>query len=92
MFLRRPSTSAFARGGGRRAGAGQLFEKAEFQLRRRDGSLFWCRVRAKAVDADAREAGTIWILEDVTEARQTLIEVQAIMTNASISILFTRTA
>jgi diguanylate cyclase (GGDEF)-like protein/PAS domain S-box-containing protein len=70
--------------------AGELFEKAEIQLRRRDGSLIWCRIRAKAVDMTSREAGTIWILEDVSEARQALIEVQAIMTNASVGIFFTR--
>jgi PAS domain S-box-containing protein len=38
----------------------------------------------------SREAGTIWILEDVSEARRALTEVQAIMTNASIGIFFTR--
>jgi diguanylate cyclase (GGDEF)-like protein/PAS domain S-box-containing protein len=70
--------------------AGELFEQAEIQLRRRDGSLIWCRIRAKAVDMTSREAGTIWILEDVTEARQALIEVRAIMTNASVGIFFTR--
>jgi diguanylate cyclase (GGDEF)-like protein/PAS domain S-box-containing protein len=69
---------------------GRMFEKAEHQFRRRDGSLFWGRVRGKAVDPTSREAGTIWMIEDVTESRQTCIEVQAIMTNASISILFTR--
>ncbi|MES2316772.1 MAG: EAL domain-containing protein [Pseudomonadota bacterium] len=66
------------------------FEKPEFQFKKIDGALFWCRVRAKAVDTDRSEEGTIWILEDVTEARQTLIEVQALMTNASISILYTK--
>ncbi|MES2322945.1 MAG: EAL domain-containing protein [Pseudomonadota bacterium] len=71
-------------------GNGMPFEKSEFQFRKRDGALFWCRVRAKAVDTDHAEDGTIWILEDVTETRQTLIEVQAIMTNASISILYTK--
>jgi diguanylate cyclase (GGDEF)-like protein/PAS domain S-box-containing protein len=71
-------------------GNGLPFEKPEFEFRRRDGSLFWCRVRAKAVDTERSEEGTIWILEDVTEARRTLIEVQAIMTNASVSILFTK--
>ncbi|MFL6673128.1 MAG: EAL domain-containing protein [Massilia sp.] len=70
--------------------AGRLFEKAEHQFQRRDGSPFWGRVRAKALDQNSREAGTIWMIEDVTEARQALIEVQAIMTNASISILFTK--
>ena len=80
----------FGREAGPLLGNGLPFEKPEFQFRRRDGALFWCRVRAKAVEPDRSEEGTIWILEDVTEARQTLIEVQAIMTNASISILFTK--
>jgi diguanylate cyclase (GGDEF)-like protein/PAS domain S-box-containing protein len=70
--------------------AGRMFEELEYQFRRRDGSVFWCRVRAKAVDSSDRDAGTIWILEDVTDARQALIEVEAIMTNASISILYTK--
>ena len=71
-------------------GTGLPFERAEMQFVRRDGSLIWCRVRAKAVDTDRSQEGTIWILEDVTDARQTMVEVQAIMTNASISILFTK--
>ena len=70
--------------------AGRLFEKLEHQFRRRDGSLFWCRVRARAVDSSDRDAGTIWIFEDVTDARQAMIEVEAIITNASISILYTK--
>jgi diguanylate cyclase (GGDEF)-like protein/PAS domain S-box-containing protein len=69
---------------------GGLFEKNEVPLRRRDGSTIWCRIRAKAVDPSAREAGTVWIVEDVTEARQALTEIQAIMTNATIGIFFAR--
>jgi diguanylate cyclase (GGDEF)-like protein/PAS domain S-box-containing protein len=69
---------------------GSLFEKSEVPLRRRDGSTIWCRIRAKAVDMSAREAGTVWIVEDVTEARQALTEIQSIMTNATIGIFFTR--
>jgi diguanylate cyclase (GGDEF)-like protein/PAS domain S-box-containing protein len=69
---------------------GSLFEKAEVQLRRSDASLIWCRIRAKALDAADRDAGIVWIVEDVSEARRALIEVQAIMTNASIGIFFTR--
>jgi diguanylate cyclase (GGDEF)-like protein/PAS domain S-box-containing protein len=70
--------------------SGQLYEKAELQLRRRDGTPIWCRIRAKRIDLQSREAGTVWILEDVTEARQALIEIQAIVKNASIGIFFTR--
>ena len=70
--------------------AGQPFEKTAWQFKRKDGSLFWCRVRANAVDFEHRGGGTIWILEDVTESLQTQMEVEAIMTNASMSILFTK--
>lgn len=69
---------------------GGLFEKSEQQFRRRNGSTFWARLRGCAVEPGNRRAGTIWIVEDVTEARQAMSEVQAIMTNASIGIMFTR--
>jgi PAS domain S-box-containing protein len=37
---------------------------------RRDGSIFLCRILAKAVDpAQPRTSGTAWILDDVTERR-----------------------
>jgi diguanylate cyclase (GGDEF)-like protein/PAS domain S-box-containing protein len=68
---------------------GGLYE-GDTQLRHRDGSLRWCRIRAKAVDVRSREAGTVWIVEDITAARQTLVELQAMLDNATIGILFTR--
>ncbi len=70
--------------------AGGLYEKGEQPFRRRDGSIMWARLRGRAVDPNAREAGTIWIAEDVTEARQALFEVQAIMNNATVGIMYTR--
>jgi len=69
---------------------GGLFEKSEHQFRRRDGSTFWARLRGCAVEPGNRGAGTIWIVEDVTEARQAAGEVEAILNNASIGIMFTR--
>ncbi len=42
---------------------------AERQLRRKDGSLFWCKVLAKAIDTRRPEEGTIAIYEDITAAR-----------------------
>jgi PAS domain S-box-containing protein len=51
-------------------GAGLPFE-AERRMRRKDGSLFWCRMLAQAVDRDnPADGGTIWITEDVTERRR----------------------
>ncbi|MBD8722531.1 EAL domain-containing protein [Oxalobacteraceae sp. CFBP 13708] len=71
-------------------GRGDMFEKSEQQFRRRDGSPFWARLRGCSVEPGNRSAGTIWIVEDVTEARQAASEMQAIMTNASIGVMFTR--
>ncbi|HJV62688.1 MAG TPA: PAS domain S-box protein [Albitalea sp.] len=42
----------------------------ERQMRRADGSLFWCRMRGQSLDAAAPRGGTIWIAEDVSERRQ----------------------
>jgi PAS domain S-box-containing protein len=41
----------------------------EHSLRRRDGSAFWCRMLARAIDVADPAAGTIWIFEDITERR-----------------------
>ena len=49
---------------------GESFE-TETRMRRRDGSLFWCRLRAQAVDPrHPRAGGTIWTAEDVTARRE----------------------
>jgi PAS domain S-box-containing protein len=50
--------------------AGQPFE-TEREMKRQDGSRFWCRLLGQAVDpAHPGEGGTIWIAEDVTERRR----------------------
>ncbi|HEU0202625.1 MAG TPA: PAS domain S-box protein, partial [Burkholderiaceae bacterium] len=69
----------------------------DWQMRRADGSLFWCEIHATAAVPQQPELGTIWIAEDLTEARQAaerlshrLHEMQAILDNASVGIAFTR--
>ncbi len=48
--------------------AGEPFA-GEHEFRRRDGSHFWGRLSGRPVDAGTAEAGTIWLLEDVTHQR-----------------------
>lgn len=48
--------------------AGKPF-RTEIEMRRQDGSLFWCRMSAKAIDPRHPQDGTIWIMEDITDER-----------------------
>ncbi|WP_372527219.1 PAS domain S-box protein [Piscinibacter sp.] len=42
----------------------------ECEMRRADGTLFWCHMRGQAVDKASPGAGTIWTAEDVTLRRE----------------------
>ena len=67
----------------------------EWEMRRKDGSTFLCRVIAKAIGAAHSQQGTIWIAEDITgrrrqadELQRVLREQDAILNTASIGICF----
>jgi diguanylate cyclase (GGDEF)-like protein/PAS domain S-box-containing protein len=69
----------------------------EVQVKKRDGTVFWCRMLANAIDPHDHGKGTIFIVEDITERmaadesrKQLLLEYQAILDNASLGITFTR--
>lgn len=49
-------------------GSGQRLD-TEVLMKRRDGSTFWCRLLAKAIDPNDHGKGTIYITEDITERR-----------------------
>ncbi|MDC8759587.1 PAS domain S-box protein [Janthinobacterium fluminis] len=75
--------------------AGRPYE-TERELRRRDGSLVWCHVCAKTLDPARPESGTVWIVDDLTEARaaqerlhSTLRDYQGVLNNASLGIVLT---
>jgi PAS domain S-box-containing protein len=48
----------------------QAIHQREQELPRKDGSLFWCLFRARAVDAQDISQGIVCILEDITERKQ----------------------
>ena len=69
----------------------------EWEMRRKDGSTFLCRLIAKAIDAANTQHGTVWIVEDITGRRRQADEVarlvreqEAILGTASIGIVFVR--
>jgi diguanylate cyclase (GGDEF)-like protein/PAS domain S-box-containing protein len=71
--------------------------RGEFEMRRKDGTLFWCKVSAKAVDPNSPNEGTIWIMEDVSDdrmvqdaLRQSTAELVSIFESALIGITVVR--
>ena len=55
---------------------GRKYE-SERQMKRRDGSLFWCRMLAKLVDPDDPKKGSIFITEDISERKMAQEELEA---------------
>jgi PAS domain S-box-containing protein len=43
--------------------------RREQQMRRKDGSVFWCRLSGRAIDPAEPGRGAVWMLEDVTDER-----------------------
>jgi len=69
----------------------------EWEMRRKDGTTFVCRVIASAIDPMNTQAGTVWIAEDITERKRLgdaverrLAEQHAILDNVAIGIVFVR--
>jgi PAS domain S-box-containing protein len=69
----------------------------EWEMRRRDGTPFLCRMIAKSIDPANAQQGTVWIVEDITERKRHADEVarllreqEAILGTASIGIVFVK--
>ncbi|HZC76787.1 MAG TPA: PAS domain-containing protein, partial [Ktedonobacterales bacterium] len=69
----------------------------DWEMRRKDGSTFLARIIAKAIGPSDAPRGTVWIVDDVTEARRhgdevarLLREQEAIFDTASVGIVFLR--
>jgi diguanylate cyclase (GGDEF)-like protein/PAS domain S-box-containing protein len=76
--------------------SGQSY-RGELEMRRKDGTLFWCKVSAKAIDPHSPNEGTIWIMEDISgdrmvqdALRQSTAELVSIFESALIGIAVVR--
>ncbi|MFZ2855765.1 MAG: EAL domain-containing protein [Rhodocyclaceae bacterium] len=68
-----PSPEAFAelgRSAAETLGVGKPMD-VELLMKKRDGSLFWCRMLGNAIDPSDRSKGTIFSTEDITERKRT---------------------
>ncbi len=73
------SAEDYESGGGRmysQLATGEAFV-VERQLKRKDGTLFWCKVVAKAIDPKRPEEGAIGIYEDITAERAARVSLEA---------------
>jgi diguanylate cyclase (GGDEF)-like protein/PAS domain S-box-containing protein len=96
LYADQEAYSALGREAGPVLSRGESF-RTETQLKRRDGSLFWCRVSAKAVDPEYPRDGTLWIIEDIGQDRmivealeRSTRELSAILDTASVGIAVVR--
>jgi two-component system sensor histidine kinase/response regulator len=89
-----PTRSWYADDAAYEAGGGQVYaelargrvSQREQELVRKDGSRFWCRLSGTAIDPGDLSRGTVWMLEDVTEARaatQAMIQAREIAEEAA---------
>ena len=76
--------------------SGQTHSREQW-LRRRDGSGFWCRLTGRALEPGNPAKGTVWLFEDITEAkraseevRRAFAEQELILDNATVGITFVR--
>ena len=51
----------------------------EWEMRRRDGTTFLARMIAKAINPEATQQGTVWILENITEKKRAANEVSRLL-------------
>ena len=73
-----PDDEGFAAGGGtvyEQLRSGGTHQR-EQQLIRADGTIFWCHLSGKAVDANDLSRGTVWMLEDITERKRIEAEIK----------------
>jgi diguanylate cyclase (GGDEF)-like protein/PAS domain S-box-containing protein len=59
---------------------------------RKDGSPVWARVQGRGVRADPMDGGTVWILEDITAARQAQQQQTWEASHDALTQLYNRTA
>jgi len=77
-----------------RLAVGESFA-TELQMKRKDGSRFWCSLSGKAIDPANLAAGSIWVLSDIAVRRQleeelsrTLTQREAILRSTLVGITF----
>jgi diguanylate cyclase (GGDEF)-like protein/PAS domain S-box-containing protein len=64
----------------------------EFEFQRRDGSSFWGRLQGSPVDVAQEDAGTIWVLMDVTHERDARERLSWMATHDALTGLLNRAA
>jgi diguanylate cyclase (GGDEF)-like protein/PAS domain S-box-containing protein len=65
---------------------------AELRFVRRDGRLMWCRLMGRPVEPGSQDAGTIWVIDDVTAAREQREQLEWASTHDSLTRLANRAA
>ena len=69
FYARRADYERIGREGYAQLALGNAYS-TEVEMKRQDGSVFWCGLAGRAVDPSHLEEGAIWIFSDTTERRR----------------------
>jgi diguanylate cyclase (GGDEF)-like protein/PAS domain S-box-containing protein len=78
---------------GRQAGAamalGRVFE-TELLVRRKNGTVFWCELRGRAIDPGAVDEGSIWVMFDISARKEREQRIQHLADHDALTGLLNR--
>jgi diguanylate cyclase (GGDEF)-like protein/PAS domain S-box-containing protein len=58
--------------------------KAEIMMRRLDGQLFWTHLTGKLVNPSDTDAGSIWIVDDISDQKEAQSQLQCVLTEQNL--------
>ena len=68
---------------------GRVFE-TELLVRRKNGTVFWCELRGRAIDADAVDEGSIWVMFDISARKEREQRIQHLADHDALTGLLNR--
>jgi PAS domain S-box-containing protein len=70
---------------------GESYQR-EGYMKRKDGTVFWCRNLGRAIDETNPELGQIWLLEDISERKQAAEELEHVIAEQDLILENTQVA
>ena len=85
LNVSRESCERFGREFYRPMRAGEAVD-TEYQMKRRDGTVFWCSISGRTLESSNSSKGSVWVVGDIDKRRQTEERLRAVLSSSSLGI------